>query len=252
MTHQELADVSLHALALYSRYLHKRRIPTPRRHPRNTRHHIHCHSSNTYMRRTQPQNWKSSCDVAMINDSLDPRLHNADFYVHPDHPALLLVIATKDLLPVTQIFIELSTQWQTLPSYDAICSHFNITANCHDYPHTRDACPHTVHNVSTVPTVISAIPKAQLQQTFLNMSGKLTTIPPTKAQATNFTNHSVKRKRQQSRPDEPDKQRRLSNMMTQDRGRNTEPNQIHQKQSDADSRSVRNSNVAHNGIMMIP
>ena len=44
-------------------------------------------------------------DVAMINDSLDPRLHNCDFYIHPDYPGHLLVIATQDMALDQQIFL---------------------------------------------------------------------------------------------------------------------------------------------------
>ena len=50
-----------------------------------------------------------TCDVAMINDSLDPRLLNCDFYIHPDCPSLLLVIAAKDIAPDQQIFLAYGT-----------------------------------------------------------------------------------------------------------------------------------------------
>ena len=98
-----------------------------------------------------------TCDVAMINDSLDPSLHNCDFYIHPDYPDHLLVIATKDIPLDRQIFlaygadywchdkypltvhiaaitcyninIALSPQWQALHNYQALCAHFHINVN---------------------------------------------------------------------------------------------------------------------------
>jgi hypothetical protein len=90
------------------------------------------------------------CNVAYINDSLDHKLYNADWYIHPDFPELLLVIATKDIKSDEQIYlpygpdywcqdkfslttlraaiacynidIHSSQQWKALHRYSQLCS----------------------------------------------------------------------------------------------------------------------------------
>ena len=45
------------------------------------------------------------CDVAFINDALDPSRQNTDWYIHPDFPDKLLVISITDIPTDAQLFI---------------------------------------------------------------------------------------------------------------------------------------------------
>jgi len=92
------------------------------------------------------------CDTGRINDSLDRSRHNSDWYIHPDFPHLLLVIATKEVLPDAQFYIpyggdyfcdarfplsvlcaaircyniniHTTSCWKALPQYPELSTHF--------------------------------------------------------------------------------------------------------------------------------
>ena len=89
--------------------------------------------------------------MAYINDSLDPSLHNCEWYIHPSYPNLLLVITTtlvpndaqlfipygpnywcQDKFPIEvllaaikgyNIDIHSQPQWIHLPCYPTLCTH---------------------------------------------------------------------------------------------------------------------------------
>ena len=185
-----------------------------------------------------------TCDVAMINDSLDPSLHNCDFYVHPDYPSLLLVIATRDIAPDQQLFIaygadywchdkyplavqiaaikcynvnlEQSLAWQALQNYSTLCAHFQMHDNSiptHSAPQPlADPVPHTVrvkggifgHNVNQLPIT-------QVTNLLFNALPGPPSVPKQQPKSKSSTTHR-KRKRSATHittVDKPAKQQRI-------------------------------------------
>ena len=97
------------------------------------------------------------CDVAFINDSLDPSRHNTEWYIHPEFPDKILVISIADIVPDAQLFIPYgadywcqdkfpiaalaavircynidihsSPQWSQLQTYSQLCTLFPKTSS---------------------------------------------------------------------------------------------------------------------------
>ena len=115
------------------------------------------------------------CDVAFINDSLDTKRHNCEWYIHPNHAHLLLVIATAHIPPDSQLFlpygpdfwcqdqfsistlleaircynidIHSSPEWKQLKKYKDLCLHL---------PPPTDSLvivPNTTSTANLLPTV---------------------------------------------------------------------------------------------------
>ena len=52
-----------------------------------------------------------TCDVAYINDALDPDRQNTDWYTHPEFPDKILVISTTDIPADAQLFIPYGAEY---------------------------------------------------------------------------------------------------------------------------------------------